>query len=81
MGQSYEKDSTTLFDSADASFWLLRVLNLTHELFLVPLQEPFGTFNLLLADWALVGALAFTVMPVLEGVKWMERRGWFGKLV
>jgi hypothetical protein len=25
-------------------------------------------------------ALAFSIVPVLEAVKWMARRGWFGDL-
>ena len=44
------------------------------------LHEPFGTFALSAADWLIVVALAFTVSPVLELAKWMERRGWFGRL-
>ena len=44
------------------------------------LNEPFGTFPLPLADWAIVATAAFTVSPVLELAKWMERRGWFGRL-
>lgn len=44
------------------------------------LHEPFGTFSLPLIDWAIVIALAFTVLPVLELVKWAERRGWLGEL-
>jgi hypothetical protein len=42
------------------------------------LQEPFGTFGLLLMDWAIVVALAFSVFPVLELAKWIGRRGWLG---
>ncbi len=45
------------------------------------LNEPFGTFPLSLMDWVIVAAAAFTVSPVLEIAKWMERRGWFGSLV
>jgi len=30
------------------------------------------------ADWAILGAVALTIFPVLELVKWLERRGWFG---
>lgn len=45
------------------------------------LNEPFGTFPLPLMDWVIVLAAAFTVSPVLEIAKWMERRGWFGSLV
>ncbi len=44
------------------------------------LHEPFGTFSLPWTDWVLVAGLAFTVSPVLELAKWMERRGWFGEL-
>ena len=33
-----------------------------------------------LIGFNIVIALAFTVSPVLELAKWMERRGWFGKL-
>jgi len=44
------------------------------------LHEPFGTFSLPLIDWVIVTLGAFTVVPVLEIAKWMERRGWFGKL-
>jgi Ca2+-transporting ATPase len=44
------------------------------------LHEPFGTFGLTLTDWGVVLGLAITVTPLLELAKWMERRGWFGKL-
>ena len=44
-------------------------------------QTPFGTFSFSVTDWLLVTALAFTVVPVLEAVKWMERQEWFGELV
>ncbi len=44
------------------------------------LQGPLGTFGLSLMDWTIVITVAFTITPVLELAKWMERRGWFGKL-
>jgi P-type Ca2+ transporter type 2C len=44
------------------------------------LQRPFGTFALGAWDWALTLGLAFSVVPVLEVVKAMVRRGWFGEL-
>lgn len=44
------------------------------------LHEPFATFSLPLVDWAIVVVLAFTVSPLLELAKWMERRGWFGEM-
>jgi Ca2+-transporting ATPase len=44
------------------------------------LQAAFGTFNLAPSDWLLVGALAVSIVPVLEAVKSLARRGWFGEL-
>jgi len=47
----------------------------------VPVFQPaFRTFSLTTADWLLVGSLAFSIVPVIESVKWMARRGWFGEL-
>jgi Ca2+-transporting ATPase len=40
----------------------------------------FGTYSLPFGDWLLVNVLAATVVPVLELAKWMERRGWFGRM-
>jgi P-type Ca2+ transporter type 2C len=44
-------------------------------------QRAFGTFSLAPSDWALTVTLAFSVVPVLEVLKWMARRGWFGEVV
>jgi P-type Ca2+ transporter type 2C len=44
------------------------------------LHEAFNTYALPLIDWLIVGGLAVTIVPVLEIAKWMERRGWFGKV-
>ena len=44
------------------------------------LQGPFGTFALAPGDWLLAAAGAFTVVPAVEAVKWLARRGWFGEL-
>jgi Ca2+-transporting ATPase len=44
------------------------------------LQGAFGTFSLTAVDWLIVGGLSLTISPILELAKWMERRGWFGKL-
>jgi Ca2+-transporting ATPase len=47
----------------------------------VPFFQPaFGTFRLAPADWLLVGAAAFSIVPVIESVKWMARKGWFGAM-
>ena len=58
--------------------WELAALALI--IYVPVLNEPFGTFPLPLMDWVIVAAAAFTVSPVLELAKWMERRGWFGSL-
>jgi Ca2+-transporting ATPase len=44
------------------------------------LQPAFETFRLTLVDWLIVVGVSMTISPVLELVKWMERRGWFGNL-
>jgi Ca2+-transporting ATPase len=44
------------------------------------LQGPFGTFSFTWTDWAITAGLAFTIVPVLEAVKWLERRGYAGEL-
>ena len=43
-------------------------------------QRAFGTFSFEPGDWILTGVLGFSIVPVLEGTKWMARRGWFGHL-
>jgi P-type Ca2+ transporter type 2C len=42
------------------------------------LQGAFGTFALTLREWALAGVAAFTVVPVLEAIKWAQRHGHLG---
>jgi Ca2+-transporting ATPase len=44
------------------------------------LQRAFGTFSFSAGDWLLTVALAFSIVPVMEAVKWMIRRRWFGHL-
>jgi Ca2+-transporting ATPase len=61
-----------------AILWELTLLTLI--VYLPFLHAPFGTFSLPLEDWLIVIGLAFSVSPVLELAKWMERRGWFGRL-
>jgi P-type Ca2+ transporter type 2C len=61
-----------------AIVWELAALALI--IYVPVLNKSFGTFALSLEDWIIVGASAFTVSPVLELAKWMERRGWFGSL-
>ncbi len=61
-----------------AIVWELLMLGLI--LYVPFLERVFGTFELTLRDWLIIGAAALTVSPVLELVKWAERRGWLGEL-
>ena len=79
-------DRLSILQSPFANRWLN--LAVAWELLLlvaiayVPfLQRAFGTFSFSLADWGLMVAFAFSIVPVVEAVKWMARRGWFGELV
>jgi Ca2+-transporting ATPase len=61
-----------------AILWELLLLALI--VYLPPLHKPFSTVSLAPLDLAIVAAISFSICPVLELAKWMERRGWFGKL-
>ena len=43
-------------------------------------HEAFGTFSLTASDWMLATLVAASIVPVVEAVKWMARKGWFGEL-
>jgi P-type Ca2+ transporter type 2C len=82
---NFRSDRVSVFHHPFANRWLnLAVaweLILLGVILYVPwLQTPLGTFGLSRNDWALVIALTFTVVPVIEAIKWMERRGWLGEL-
>ncbi|HLL75165.1 MAG TPA: cation-translocating P-type ATPase [Pyrinomonadaceae bacterium] len=61
-----------------AIVWELILLGLI--LYVPLLERIFGTYGLTARDWLIIVAAAFTVSPVLELAKWVERRGWFGEL-
>lgn len=44
------------------------------------LHNAFGAFYLTTEDWLIVAGTAFTITPVLELAKFMERRGWLGTM-
>jgi len=83
---NFRSDRNSVLIQPFANKWLnIAILWEVALLFLiiyVPfLHDAFGTFYLPLVDWAIVLGLALTISPVLELAKWMERRGWFGKMV
>jgi P-type Ca2+ transporter type 2C len=61
-----------------AIFWEALLLLLI--VYVPALHEPFNTFSLPLVDWVIIFALSLTISPVLELVKWMVRKGWFGEM-
>ena len=60
-----------------AILWELALLVLI--VYVPALHLPFGTFSLTLMDWAIVIGLSLTISPLLELVKFFERRGWLGE--
>jgi Ca2+-transporting ATPase len=82
---NYRSDRLSVLRRPFANKWLnasvaWELLLLAVVIYAPVLQGPFGTYSLSLGDWLIAGALAFTVVPVLETVKWIERRGWLGQL-
>jgi Ca2+-transporting ATPase len=82
---NYRSDRYSVMRRPFANRWLnlavgWELLLLAAIIYVPFLQQPFGTFTFGWTDWALAGALAFTIVPVLELVKWLERRGCFGEL-
>ncbi|HET9020738.1 MAG TPA: cation-translocating P-type ATPase [Ornithinibacter sp.] len=78
---NFRSDRRHVFDRPFANRWLNLAVVWESALLLAityvpPLQEAFGTFALSLQDWLLILGLALTVVPVLELIKWMVRRGW-----
>jgi Ca2+-transporting ATPase len=78
-------DRRSAFHRPFANRWLnlavgWEVILLLVVIYVPFLQPAFGTFSLSQADWVLVIALAASIVPVIEAVKWMARRGGFGEL-
>jgi Ca2+-transporting ATPase len=68
-----------------ANKWLNRAIAWELSLLVAVIYLPFlalalGIFRLAWADWLVVAGVALTIFPVLELAKWLERRGWFGKI-
>ncbi|HEU5173832.1 MAG TPA: cation-translocating P-type ATPase [Gemmatimonadaceae bacterium] len=82
---SYRSDRYSVLRRPFANRWLnlaiaWEIAVLALVVYVPFVQRPFGTFTFAWTDWALAASLAFTVVPVLEAVKWIERRGTFGEL-
>jgi Ca2+-transporting ATPase len=82
---NFRSDRQSVFNRPFTNKWLnlavgWELLLLALIVYLPFLHAPFTTYSLRLTDWIIVGILAFTVSPVLELAKWMERRGWLGQI-
>jgi Ca2+-transporting ATPase len=82
---NFRSDRHSVLDRPFANKWLnaaitWEVILLLLIVYLPALHEPFNTFSLHLNDWAIIMGLSLSVVPVLEFVKWMERRGWLGTM-
>ena len=76
---NFRSDRNSVLNKPFANKWLnwaiLAELLVMFVIVYVPvLQRPFGTYGLSFVDWVIVVVLAFSVSPVLEAVKWLERR-------
>ena len=81
---SYRSARRSVFDQPFANRWLNLAIGwelvlLAAIVYTTRLQRAFGTFALSGADWTLVVAVAVSVVPVLDVVKWMVRQQWFGQ--
>jgi Ca2+-transporting ATPase len=82
---NYRSDRLSVLHRPFANRWLnlavgWELLLLAAVVYTPFLQGPFGTFSFRAGDWLLAGAVALTIVPVLELVKWLERRELFGAL-
>ena len=82
---NFRSDRASAFRRPHANGWLnLAVFGQSPLLLLIvyvpALQAPFATSRLAPVDWAISLAVAGTIVPVIEVAKWVERRGWFGRV-
>jgi Ca2+-transporting ATPase len=82
---NFRSDRNSVFQKPFANKWLntaivWEIILLLLIVYVPALHEPFNTFSLPLMDWLIVLGLSLTISPVLELVKWMERKGWFGAM-
>ena len=76
---NFRSDRDSVFIRPFANRWLnlailWEILLLAAIVYVPLLHAPFGTFALSLDDWLIALGVALSVMPVLETVKWLERR-------
>jgi Ca2+-transporting ATPase len=80
---NFRSDHRSVLDRPFANRWLNLAILWEVALLLIiiytpTLQAPFATFALTTVDWLIVVILAATIVPLLELVKYLVRRGCFG---
>ena len=76
---NFRSERHSIFRRPFANRWLnlaivWEVLLLVAVVYVPAIQPAFGTASLSIEEWALVVAVAFSVVPVIEIVKWRLRR-------
>ncbi|MGZ8272821.1 MAG: cation-translocating P-type ATPase [Burkholderiaceae bacterium] len=77
---NFRSDRTSILVAPFRNRWLNLAIAwelalLTVVVYLPWLQEPFGTFSLTVEDAIIIVLVSATIVPVLESVKWLVRRG------
>jgi len=78
--RSYQK---SVFQNPFANKWLnmsilAEIALLLFVVYVPAMHEPFNTFSLPLVDWLIILGFSLTILPVLELMKWIVRKHWFG---
>jgi Ca2+-transporting ATPase len=82
---NFRSDRHSVLRRPFANGWLnlaiiCQLVVLVAIVYLPVLQKPLGTFALSCANWSVVLLASFSIFPVLEVAKWLERRGMFGAM-
>ncbi|WKZ34911.1 MAG: cation-translocating P-type ATPase [Anaerolineales bacterium] len=82
---NHRSEHRTVFERPFRNKWLNLAIVWEFSLLLLIvylpfLHEPFSTYSLPPIDWVIIFAVAATITPVLELVKWFIRKGWFGDM-
>ena len=82
---NHRSEHRTVFERPFRNKWLNLAILWEFSLLLLIvylpfLHEPFDTYSLPLVDWLIILAVAASITPVLELVKWFIRKGWLGAM-
>jgi Ca2+-transporting ATPase len=82
---NFRSDRVSALHRTFANRWLNIAVSCELLILVLIVYVPFfqtllGTFSMGAKDWLLIVALALTITPALEVLKWLARRGWLGEL-